>query len=292
MPPKSKYDKEKEDDDDDDDDDTGEGLPDLPDFDEEEGRKYWLDVVTIENDIERNKILLQIYDAPMLENISKHMSYGQLRSLEDAAKAETKHGHRAPWKVLTIVGIPFPYFSIGLWLTFFFSIPFIKITLAALFYITVLTQLSIIVASYVFSQFVNNIKGACHQCKKTIPKNRKIMVYRYNIITRSSKEVKHSDSGYCDSCAWEVHRVDMISTIVNKRWDSITQKENKMRGIIFKVWKDPFVGGNNNTYTLADRKYPKDQTTEDDYLAKAESRAMETWNMIRVARGKKRMMFR
>jgi len=277
-------------------DENGEGeeeeeLPELPDFDTPDGRQYWLDVITMENDIERHQILGQIYDMVMFENISKYMSYGQLRSFEDWCKREITHGNKIPWHIFGVPipfagrALPLPYFSIPLWIGFIVSVG-LGYEVGPAFYLTVITQIAIVAASFVLSGFEYNIKGRCHRCGKTIPRNRKTKVLDWRKIERS-----HSDAGHCDSCAWQIHRSKGVQIITNKRWDSIVLKKNKVRGIIFKVWADPFPGGKNNTYTLADRKFPKDGTTDDDYWAKAEDRAMETVNMIRAARGKKRFGF-
>jgi len=258
-------------------------------------------VLSDTNSERRNSWLGMIHDEfelDMIINRKKNpMEYGILVSWKDWSAKQGK-GIHAPHRYLKLRIPDTPdEWSLSMWfvafLMFALSIGFWWAGVN-LFLLLVFDFISYIVLSLgivVFSSYLYNKPGLCHICGITIPVRPGIQRKSMNPFKRG-RMVMHTRAGLCqkddpntNNCDWNTTRYSRVKKRCNLLWSDI--KANKIRGLIFKVYKDK---RNDREYQAKDAKIPLEQD-DDDILEEVEGDLLGVVKKVGRIRVRRKLQF-
>jgi len=137
----------------------------------------------------------------------------------------------------------------------------------------IITALLVLAVTFNLTEYTHDKSGLCIVCGQPAhPKWKKAI----QVFDRKGKPQMISRSGYCDPCAWNVHRWSLWHTVEQQVWLMIqtnpTRTPNILRRIGYKLlwtwpfyyrekFTDPRPVGTGHIYTLKQRAEPTDLTT-------------------------------
>jgi hypothetical protein len=201
---------------------------------------------------------------------SQHMTHGAIVGMVKWCQTQGA-GTSPPWRFKRVLGIPMPVFALiivllliyGSWLGWPIDVLIIGL---------MITTVVFFGATYLLSEYEHNARGKCFICGTGVDTEGRFSK-PIEMFNRNGAKRQITKSGYCEECAWNVHRKNLWSTVEAAVWNLIQQhpeRERNWRRIVgyklfwwlgyVEVCTDPRPVGRGAPYRKRDRNTPKDDT--------------------------------